>query len=166
LQSVTSRLQQTSGIHFSSSRNNANVESFAEIPLDLYIITPLTDANWGYHQDKSVSNTNDPPIELDLFKPCSVLALSFGLVEPLTELVSSVPNNIMHCKKPRFVDECTKTLQQISTIFKDLKLFELYTITVLQSSITSMLTMCNGHTAGCLKNSDIFSKDNISCPLH
>jgi hypothetical protein len=33
----------------------------------------------------------------------------------------------MHCKKPRFVDECTKTLQQISTIFKDLKLFELYT---------------------------------------
>eukprot|EP00979_Chaetoceros_neogracilis_P017370 scaffold10206_cov280-Chaetoceros_neogracile.AAC.1 len=58
------------GIQF-SSRNNAQIESFVQFPLDPTIITPFTDANWG-SQDQSVPNPNDPPIELDLFKTRSI----------------------------------------------------------------------------------------------
>ena len=60
----------TIGIKF-SSKNQQDIESFVQFPLDPNKIQCLTDANWG-SQDQSVPNSNDEPIYLDLFKSRSI----------------------------------------------------------------------------------------------
>ena len=115
------------GIQF-SSRNNAQIESFVQFPLDPTIITPFTDANWG-SQDQSVPNPNDPPIELDLFKTRSIAGFVIWLGGPLTWCSKRQTYTARSSCEAEIgsVDECTKTLQQIANILKDMGLFELFT---------------------------------------
>ena len=58
------------GIKF-SSRNQDNIESFVQFPLDPKKLHALTDANWG-PQDQSVQKPDDKPVLLDLFKTRSI----------------------------------------------------------------------------------------------
>ena len=73
-----------------SSRNNAEIESFVQFPLDLNRIILLTDANWG-PQDQSVPNPDDPAIGLDLFKMRSIA----GHVIWLRGLLTRSSNDIL-----------------------------------------------------------------------
>jgi len=112
------------GIQF-SSRTNSQIESFVQFPLDPTKIIPLTDANWG-SQDQSVPRPEDPPIELDLFKTRSIAGFVIWLGGPLTWSYKRQTYTARSSCEAEIgsVDECTKTLQQIANILKDLELFE------------------------------------------
>ena len=101
---------------------------FVQFHLDSSKITPLTDADWGA-QDQSVPHPDDPPIKLHLFKTCSIAGFVIWLGGPLTWSSKRQTYTARSSCKTEigFVDKCTKTLQQIANILKDLGLHKHYT---------------------------------------
>jgi hypothetical protein len=182
------------GIQF-SSRSNAEIESFVQFPLDPTKIVPLTDANWG-SQDQSVPHPDDPPILLDLFKTRSIAGFVIWLGGPLTWCSKRQTYTARSSCEAEIgsVDECTKTLQQIANILKDLGLFHLFTngpivihndnaacvqwshnmttkgiryIQIRENAVREQVQkefIEVQHIAGRLNNSDIFTKEDKDVP--
>ena len=114
------------GIQF-SSKQNAAIESFVQFPVDPSTITPLSDSNWG-PQDASPPNPNDPPVLLDLFKSRSVAGFLIWLGGPLhwkSKRQSFTARSSAEAEIGA-VDECTKTIQHLENLLRDLGLFETF----------------------------------------
>ena len=112
------------GIKFSSKADH-DLESFVKFPTDPSQLTPLTDANWG-PQDQSVPNPNDPPILLNLFKSRSITGYIIWLGGPLDWCSKCQTYTARSSAEAEIgeVNECTKTLQQIINVLKDLNLLD------------------------------------------
>jgi len=112
------------GIKFSSKADH-DLESFVKFPIDPSQLTPLTNANWG-PQDQSVPNPNDPPILLDLFKSRSIAGYIIWLGGPFDWCSKRQTYTARSSAEAEIgaVDECTKTLQQIINVLKDLHLLD------------------------------------------
>ena len=85
----------------------------------------LTDANWGPH-DQSVPKPADPPVLLDLFKTRSIAGHVVRCGGPLDWVSKSQSYT---ARSPadaevRAVDKCTKIIQQLINIIKDLALYD------------------------------------------
>ena len=108
------------GIKF-SSKSQDNIESFVQFPLDPSKMLALTDANWG-PQDQSVPKPSDPPVQLDLFKSRSIAGHIVWWGGPLDWLSKRQTFTARSSADAEVgsVDECTKTLQHIGNILKDL----------------------------------------------
>ena len=65
-----------------SSKNQSNIESFVQFPLDPSRLHALTNANWG-PQDQTVPKPNDPPVKLKLFKTRSIAGHVIWWGDPL-----------------------------------------------------------------------------------
>lgn len=115
------------GITF-SSRNNTHLNSFVKFPIPSSTITPLTDANWP-PQDASVPKDNGPPLQLDLFKSCSIAGYVIWLGAPLHWSSKRQTFTARSSAEAEVgaVDDCTKDLQYIINIFKDLDLHSKFT---------------------------------------
>ena len=85
----------------------------------------LTDANLG-PQDQSVPTPSDPPIQLELFKLRSItghIVWWGGPLDWLSKRQSFTARSSADAEVGS-VDECTKTLQQIGNILKDLNIHD------------------------------------------
>ena len=114
----------TLGIKF-SSRAQADIESFVQFPLDPKKLHALTDANWG-PQDQSVPKPDDPPILLDLFKSRSIAGHVVWWGGPLDWISKRQSYTARSSADAEVgaVDECTKTIQQLINVIKDLSLYD------------------------------------------
>ena len=112
------------GIKFSSRQNHA-IESFVQFPLDPSKVQPFTDANWG-PQDASTPNPSDTPVYLDLFKSRSIAGYLIWLGGPLHWQSKRQTYTARSSGEAEIgsVDDCTKSLQHISHILKDLNVLE------------------------------------------
>ena len=141
----------TLGICF-SSKNQINIESFVNFPIDPSEIQALTDANWG-PQDQSVPNPNNQPITLDLFKSRSLAGYVIWLGGPIdwsAKRQTYTARSSAHAEIGA-VDDCTKTLQHIQNILQDLSLFKTFTdgpITIYNDNQASVQWSHNMTTKG------------------
>ena len=112
------------GIRF-SSRSQEEIESFVQFPLDPTKLQALTDANWG-PQDQSVPKPTDPPVLLDLFKTRSIAGHVVWWGGPLDWLSKRQSYTARSSADSEIgaVDECTKVLQQLINVLKDLNLYD------------------------------------------
>ena len=112
------------GIKF-SSKAQTNIESFVQFPLDPSKLHALTDANWG-PQDQSVPKPDDPPILLDLFKSRSIAGHVVWWGGPLDWISKRQSYTARSSADAEVgsVDECTKTIQQLINVIKDLSLYD------------------------------------------
>ena len=115
------------GISF-STLPNTSLESFVKYPVDPSQLLPFTDANWG-PQDQSVPKANDPPVLLDLWKSRSISGFMIWLGGPLhwQSKRQSITARSSAEAEIYAIDECTKALQHITNILKDLDLFDMFT---------------------------------------
>ena len=115
------------GIAF-SSRPNTTMESFVKYPVDPSELLPMTDANWG-PQDASQPNPNEPPPQLDLWKSRSISGFLLWLGGPVhwQSKRQSITARSSAESEIYAIDECTKAIQHITNILKDLDLFNTFT---------------------------------------
>ena len=117
----------TLGITFSSS-SNPHLETFVKFPIPPNHIQPFSDANWG-PQDASIPKQDDPPQDLDLFKSRSISGFLIWLGGPLhwVSKRQSITARSSAEAEIYAVDECTKCIQHITNILRDLAIFHLFT---------------------------------------
>ena len=117
---------QNMGIKF-SSKNNKDIESFVQFPIDPKKLQSLTDANWG-PQDQSVPKESDDPILLELFKSRSIAGFVIWLGGPLTWQSKRQTYTARSSAQAEIgaVDDCTKTIQHIINILTDLNLLKMF----------------------------------------
>jgi Reverse transcriptase (RNA-dependent DNA polymerase). len=115
------------GISFSSKQDNT-LSSFVKFPIDPNHIYPFSDANWG-PQDASTPKPGDPPQELDLFKSRSISGFLIWLGGPLhwVSKRQSITARSSTEAEIYAIDECTKCIQHLSNILRDLHLFHIFT---------------------------------------
>ena len=119
------------GIKF-SSRNNDNMESFLQFPLDPTKLTSLSDTNWG-PQDQSVPKETDEPIELDLFKSRSIAGYVIWLAGPV-DWVSKRQIYTARSSAQAEIGAAQKLYYRSSTSWKTLTCMTTTTTAQLQSS--------------------------------
>ena len=115
------------GICF-SSKNQPEIESFVQFPIDPKELQALTDANWG-PQDQSVPYPNAPSETLDLFKTRSIAGYIIWLGGPIdwsAKRQTFTARSSAHAEIGA-VDDCTKSIQHIRNILTDLNIFQQFT---------------------------------------
>ena len=114
------------GIKF-SSKNNSDLESFVQFPLDPTKLTGFSDANWG-PQGQSVPKETDEPVLLDFFKTRSIAGYVIWLGGPVDWMSKRQTYTARSSAQAEIgaVDECAKSIQHIINILKDLSLFNNY----------------------------------------
>ena len=102
--------------------------SFVQYPVDPSQLLPLSDANWG-PQDASFPKPTDSPVLLDLWKSRSISGFIIWLGGPLHWMSKRQTVTARSSAESEIyaMDECTKALQHIANILKDLDVFDDYT---------------------------------------